>query len=268
MALAQMKQVCLDSEDVCHPSPPVPPTVPPSAESPSVPPLVDCTAADVRRVIVQDVRQVVDVSESPIDVSSSSPLSQDNTVETERTLKILREVFHKPAPAALPPQRCCSTVESTTSTDNGVGVVSSPVLFDDVSPSSSRSSSPVAPPLPVGAQLHPVRKLYDPATHRRVPASNDVLRPSVSGMVAGLINEIRKESPPVSPTSGVTENMVNVVQNECSGNGNDNIPSAQPRRPRSPDIAAVPPVQPDPPPPPLLLMSLMRMKTLTHLKTC
>ena len=67
-------------------------------------------------------------------------------------------------------------------------------------------------------------------------------------MVAGLINEIRKESPPASPTSGETENMVNVVQNDHDDNENDNIPSAQPRRPRSPDIAADPPAQPDPPP--------------------
>ena len=171
-ALARMKQVCLDSEEVCQPSPPVPPTVPPSSVSPSVPPLVECTATDVRRVIVQDVRKVVDVSESPIDVSSSSPLSQDNVMrdteigETDRTLKILRELFHKPTPAALPPQRCCSkvdlvpssaTVQSTTVTDNCVGVVSSPILFDDVLPSSSWSSCPVAPPLPVGEQLHPVR---------------------------------------------------------------------------------------------------------------
>ena len=72
MALARMKQMCLDSEEVCQPSPPVPPTVPPSAVSPSVPPLVECSATDVRHVIVQDVRQVVDVSESPIDVSASA----------------------------------------------------------------------------------------------------------------------------------------------------------------------------------------------------
>ena len=101
-------------------------------------------------------------------------------------------------------------------------MVSSPVLFDDVSPSSSRSSSPVAPPLPVGEQLHPVRKLYDPATHCRVspdgvfPPPRRVWFPSAP----------QSDAVPSSPLSA----------DELSPDADVDIPSAQPRPDRHADV--------------------------------
>ena len=230
--LVKLKRVCQDSEETSQPSSSPPPQV-----------------ADVRHVIIQDSPQ----SPSFVEVPSSSPSSQcivDSLAAAENTrfaLKVLRETFHRQPPAS-PPPRVPSTAGLVHSGASCEKAIESPLLFDDPPTSSTRASSPVAPPLPISKQLHPARSLYNPISHRRVSAANVVPRPSVSGMVAGLINEIRKESPPAFPTSGETENVVNVVPHDRDDNDNDNIPSAQPRRPRSPDIAADPPAQPDSPP--------------------
>ena len=230
--LVKLKRVCQDSEETSQPSSSPPPQV-----------------ADVRHVIIQGSPQ----SPSFVEVPSSSPSSQcivDSLAAAENTrfaLKVLRETFHRQPPAS-PPPRVPSTAGLVHPGASCEKAIESPLLFDDPPTSSTRASSPVAPPLPISKQLHPARSLYNPISHRRVSAANVVPRPSVSGMVAGLINEIRKESPPAFPTSGETENVVNVVPHDHDDNDNDNIPSAQSRRPRSPDIAADPPAQPDPPP--------------------
>ena len=212
--LVQLKRVCQDSDEISHPSSPSPPKV-----------------ADVRHVIIEDslpLSSSVEISSSP----SSSRCDAANVgadANTEFALKVLRETFRSHRPPSPPPR----------SPSTAVGVIESPTLFDDPLTTSSRPQSPVAPPLPVTEQLRPVRSIYDPASHRRVTP-----RPSVSGAVAGLINQIRRASPPppplpVEPVILESDNMDNV---------DDNIPSAQPRRPRPPDVvAADPPADPAPP---------------------
>ena len=140
----------------------------------------------------------------------------DNLATDENTklaLKVLRETFHFHSLAPLP-LRAPSTAGSAHSGASCEEVIASPILFDDPPTTSTHPSSPVAPPLPVSKQLHPARSLFNAISQRRVSASA-VPRSSVSGMVAGIINQIRKESPLVSPTFGETETSVNAGQNDC-----------------------------------------------------
>ena len=69
-------------------------------------------------------------------------------------------------------------------------------------------------------------------------------------MVAGLLNQIRRESPPASPAADGADSVVATGKNVGVDDTElDPIPSAQPRRPGFPDVAADPPARPDPPPP-------------------
>ena len=85
--LVKLKRVCQDSEETSQPSSPPPPQV-----------------ADVRHVIIQDSPQ----PPSFVEVPSSSPSSQcvaDSLAADENTkfaLKVLRETFHRQAPASPP----------------------------------------------------------------------------------------------------------------------------------------------------------------------
>ena len=212
--LVQLKRVCQDSDEILHPSSPSPPKV-----------------ADIRHVIIEDslpLSSSVEISSSP----SSSRCDAANVgadANTEFALKVLRETFRNHRPPSPPPR----------SPSTAVGVIESPTLFDDPLTTSSRPPSPVAAPLPVTKQLRPVRSIYDPASHRRVAP-----RPSVSGAVAGLINQIRRASPP--PPALPVEPVI--LESDNIDNVDDNIPSAQPRRPRPPDdVAADPPADPAPP---------------------
>ena len=209
--LVELKRVCQDSDETLHPSSPSPPKV-----------------ADVRHVIIEDSLPL----SSPVEVSSPPSSSHCDAANVgadanaEFALKVLRETFRNHRPPSPPPRSLSTAVES-------------PTLFDDPLTTSSRPPSPVAPPLPVTEQLHPVRSIYDPASHRRVAP-----RPSVSGAVAGLINQIRRVSPP--PPASPDEPAI--LESDNMDNVDDNIPSAQPRLPRPPDVvAADPPADPAPP---------------------
>ena len=235
--LVRMKKVCEDTDETLSSNPVSPPIV-----------------ADCRRVTFKDSTQ----QSSPIVVPSLSPPSQSDAASSGRSentkfaLKVLRETFHLQPPAS-PPSRVCSTAGCVQSTsvkspvNEIVNETDSPILFDDPPSTSSRASSPVAPPLPVTDQIRPGRSLYNPVTHRRV------VGPVVSGTVSDLINHIRNASP---------RNVVNPDEIDVDDSDNANIPptlpdvdlaadndipSAQPRLPRQPDIAAEPPA-PNPPP--------------------
>ena len=235
--LVRMKKVCEDTDETLSSNPVSPPIV-----------------ADCRRVTFKDSTQ----QSSPIVVPSLSPPSQSDAASSGRSentkfaLKVLRETFHLQPPAS-PPSRVCSTAGCVQSTsvkspvNEIVNETDSPILFDDPPSTSSRASSPVAPPLPVTDQIRPGRSLYNPVIHRRV------VGPVVSGTVSDLINHIRNASP---------RNVVNPDEIDVDDSDNANIPptlpdvdlaadndipSAQPRLPRQPDIAAEPPA-PNPPP--------------------
>ena len=233
--IVKLKSVCRDSDSTSSPP------------SPSPPP-----AANVRRIVIRDSSP----PPSPVLVPSSSPSSPcpaDNLAIAENAefaLKVLRETFYDHSPAPSPP-RAPSTAGLAHSSVNSEKLTESPILLDDPPSISTRLSSPVAPPPPVSKQLHPARSSFHPASHCQVFAANVVPGPSVSGMVAGLLNQIRRESPPSSPPPADTDNVAATDQNNCADATElDPIPSAQPRRSRSPDIAADPPAHPDPPPPP------------------
>ena len=190
-------------------------------------------------------------------------MSNDRSGNTKFALKVLRETFHLHPPAS-PPPRVCSTASCVQFTsvkspvnvsENGVNVADSPILFEDPPSTSSRASSSVAPPLPVTDRLRQGRSLYDPVSHRRV------VGPFVSGTVGDLLNQIRNASPRVSPTpyqSGNTTNPDEIVVDDSDNEkipptppdedlvADRDIPSAQARPRRQPDLAVEPPA-PNPP---------------------